>query len=214
MTSITEVVTDNDCPICYDPISTKNNNCVTPCGHEFCFKCLMLSIARNNKCPCCRAPLQEESELLINNISGSDSDSGSETDDDYDTDDEDDDDSEIKVDCSIENVTKAIQLSGFSMMDLISLLIHRYPGDNPEYTNEKCDTLHDKFYAIVEELDEAAISEFNERENMANEDERNIPRIVGVNLLNAFNAVGLLYEPFVNSDDEVFVEPSGEYSFI
>lgn len=47
------------CPICLDDINVKNNYCITPCGHEFCFKCLMKSISNNNQCPCCRAELQE-----------------------------------------------------------------------------------------------------------------------------------------------------------
>jgi len=56
---------ENECCICYETIGNKNN-CVTECGHKFCFKCLATAMTRNNACPCCRAPLvdvpEEESD--------------------------------------------------------------------------------------------------------------------------------------------------------
>jgi len=47
-----------ECCICYETIGDKNN-CVTPCGHKFCFVCLTKSLANNNTCPCCREVLVE-----------------------------------------------------------------------------------------------------------------------------------------------------------
>ena len=47
-----------ECAICYDEIGP-SNNCVTPCGHKFCFKCIVKSTKQNNSCPCCRGPLCE-----------------------------------------------------------------------------------------------------------------------------------------------------------
>jgi len=52
---MTELV---ECCICYETIGDKNN-CVTPCGHKFCFVCLTKALTTNNTCPCCREVLVE-----------------------------------------------------------------------------------------------------------------------------------------------------------
>lgn len=50
-----------ECCICYEIIGEKNN-CVTPCGHKFCFVCLTKALTSNNTCPCCREVLVEVTE--------------------------------------------------------------------------------------------------------------------------------------------------------
>ena len=47
-----------ECVICYEVIGD-TNKCVTPCGHNFCFNCIMRSTQYNSSCPYCRAELQE-----------------------------------------------------------------------------------------------------------------------------------------------------------
>lgn len=47
-----------ECAICYEVIGP-SNNCVTPCGHKFCFNCIVKCTKQNNNCPCCRGPLCE-----------------------------------------------------------------------------------------------------------------------------------------------------------
>lgn len=51
-----------DCCICMETINSAVNNCITPCGHTFCFQCLAKALAQNNTCPCCRAVLMEQPE--------------------------------------------------------------------------------------------------------------------------------------------------------
>jgi hypothetical protein len=51
-----------ECCICMDAINFATNNCVTPCGHTFCFQCLAKALEQNNTCPCCRAVLMVEPE--------------------------------------------------------------------------------------------------------------------------------------------------------
>ena len=48
-----------ECSVCYENIGEKNN-CITPCGHTFCFKCMMSCLNYKNTCPICRQVLQEE----------------------------------------------------------------------------------------------------------------------------------------------------------
>ena len=52
---------DTECCICFEVIGEKNN-CVTPCGHKFCFQCMSRALAKNNTCPCCRTVLMEVEE--------------------------------------------------------------------------------------------------------------------------------------------------------
>ena len=51
-----------ECCICMDAINFATNNCITPCGHTFCFQCLAKALEKNNTCPCCRAVLMEEDD--------------------------------------------------------------------------------------------------------------------------------------------------------
>ncbi len=47
-----------DCCICFETIGS-TNSCVTPCGHHFCFNCIMKASQYNSNCPYCRAQLHE-----------------------------------------------------------------------------------------------------------------------------------------------------------
>lgn len=48
-----------ECAICIEKIDVVNN-CVTPCGHKFCLKCILLACSRNASCPLCRSVLIPE----------------------------------------------------------------------------------------------------------------------------------------------------------
>ena len=48
-----------ECIICLEKINQNNNSAITPCGHKFCFNCILQSIQTLNTCPYCR-------EILIN----------------------------------------------------------------------------------------------------------------------------------------------------
>ena len=52
------------CCICFEILDIKKNYCVTPCGHPFCFMCIVKTMAKQNSCPCCRASLYQEVEDL------------------------------------------------------------------------------------------------------------------------------------------------------
>lgn len=70
-----------ECVICYDLIGD-TNKCVTPCGHNFCFNCILKATQYNSKCPYCRNELREESTVLIDEeVSDSDEDSYEDSDD-------------------------------------------------------------------------------------------------------------------------------------
>ena len=54
------------CNICFDPIGQINFT-TTPCGHKFCFKCIIKAYQNNPICPCCRNPLNDTENIEIEN---------------------------------------------------------------------------------------------------------------------------------------------------
>jgi hypothetical protein len=121
----------SDCCICFESISSTTNNCTTPCGHQFCFKCMAKTLARSNACPCCRAPLQEEEDDEIDLNDESDDD-----DDDYDEEDDDDD-----VDGDLETVARMFTLKGYTINDVLAMLTGRTSKIDTKYTKEYIDQL-------------------------------------------------------------------------
>jgi hypothetical protein len=98
-----------ECCICYEIIGEKNN-CVTPCGHKFCFVCLTKALTNNNTCPCCREVLLEASE--------EDEDDESEWEENSNSDDEDDnsdqEDEEDEYDINIRNTGREMKVEDFT----------------------------------------------------------------------------------------------------
>ena len=98
-----------ECCICFEAIGEKNN-CVTPCGHKFCFVCLTKALTNNNTCPCCREVLLESSE--------EDEDDESEWEENSNSDDEDDnsdqEDEEDEYDISIRNIGREMKVEDFT----------------------------------------------------------------------------------------------------
>lgn len=61
-------ISDNDetiCPICMDNIINRNNIAITPCGHKFCFNCIITSLQTIYTCPCCRNVLLADTDSEI-----------------------------------------------------------------------------------------------------------------------------------------------------
>jgi len=153
----------HECCICYDTIDADKNNCVTDCGHRFCFKCVATSLMHNNcACPYCRAPLvdtPEESE---------EDDEEEEEDDDetLETEDEEDEDDDETHECDIDELVRRLIEQGIGMKEVLSMLIGRY---SPGTTDEAAYAVCNKFDEIVEEADR----EVYEQEAMWDEDTRN-----------------------------------------
>jgi hypothetical protein len=144
-----------ECCICYEMINTKKNNCVTECGHQFCFKCLATSMVHNNcVCPCCRSP-------LVEGLSEDSDDESQDSDDDDEDVEEDDEDNEIE--CDIVELTRRLKNSGFKMQDVLSMLVGRYTKG---VSDLDIHALNQKFDSIVDDAD----MELVEQESMALED--------------------------------------------
>jgi hypothetical protein len=147
-----------ECCICYEMINTKKNNCVTECGHQFCFKCLAKSMVHNGcACPCCRSPLVEEL--------AEDSDTEEEDVDGDSDDDDDDDDDDDEIECDIEELTRRLKLSGFKMQDVLSMLIGRYVKGVSDLdihaSNQKFDSIIDDADGEVIEQEAMGLEDIN-----------------------------------------------------
>ena len=174
-----------DCCICMDPINSAINNCVTPCGHTFCFQCLAQALSQNKTCPCCRAVLMEQPE----NEDDDDewtiiSDEEDEQDDDVfgdeamtsfrmlfqrvygeevepDVDQEEDDvsieqDEEAEPLAEVEDITAKLQSRGITMLDLVAMLTDRKSTKVAKHTDRFIDALDDILDNAIMDCDNEA----------------------------------------------------------
>jgi hypothetical protein len=150
--------TEKECCICYEQIG-QTNNCVTGCGHAFCFKCLALAMAHKNSCPCCRAKLIDVPD--------------EEADDDADSDYEesvDEGDDDIDDEGHVEDIVDRLEKDGMTMIDVVSMLLNRYSKRDAKYTNEHIGHINRRFDQLAAEVD----MEFIEQQQFAAEDTRSI----------------------------------------
>ena len=147
---------ETDCCICYEKIDAQRNNCVTECGHRFCFKCLATSMMHNTACPCCRSPLVESEDDEDDEDEGSDADTENEYQEDADED---------ETGCDPEELTRRLAAQGFTMQDMVSMLLGRY---NQNVSDAAIFELNKRFDVIVEEADNEKL----ETEAMGGEDTR------------------------------------------
>ena len=155
-----------ECIICYESLSTKKNLCITECGHEFCFSCMMKHVQRNNGCPICRTTIiddvedsESENDDEYSEISGSEEDSDDETVDVSEM-------SEDDNDYTIEQFEEAFMSRGYRLKDALSLLMYKFSKTDEKYTKSYIKKLEKDIDNIHEELHQ----ELNEREEMAAED--------------------------------------------
>jgi len=155
-----------ECCICYETIG-KTNNCVTECGHAFCFKCLMSAMSYNAVCPYCRADLVDKKE---GDEEAEDNNSEYESDEEDDDDDDDDDDEEnIQIDKgNMEEVVARLVAKGVTMLDVVSVLFNTYSKTDDKYTIGYIDNLTAELDIVNMDVQ----NESDELENMAMEDIR------------------------------------------
>ena len=152
-----------ECCICFDEIGCKNN-CVTPCGHYFCFNCVTRALSNSNTCPMCRTVLIEIPE------------EDEEEDSDYESDEEEDEDDqdEEEGDGNIEDVHARFMKLGYTSMDIMSMLTGRYKRSDPKYTSDYIDKMVKDFESIIDDVD----NEEDEREMMGGEDRQSVVDVV------------------------------------
>ncbi len=54
-----------ECVLCLDALSTPS--CCSPCGHVYCWDCIMGGISNAAECPLCKAPVQPTQVVAIAN---------------------------------------------------------------------------------------------------------------------------------------------------
>ena len=189
MSTITNENIELECCICYEIIG-EQNNCITPCGHKFCFVCMMKTLNINNTCPCCRTVLQEKEE-----------EESEEEEEDTDYEDSDEEDSDYHYRKSLaptENIASELESHGYTMSDILALYLGRI-SDRVNY--RFIEKLNDDFDKIVKKQDSETESEHNETFDMMKEDYRRHNRRVPPALHRSdgvINLVSLFIDEFSN----------------
>ncbi len=175
---------NKECAICFEHIG-HTNNCVTPCGHEFCFKCMVKSYQINDTCPMCRSTYLEKDECLEDSYTIE-----SDSEDEY-------DDETIYVDTAAnminitektpianpQSISKVLIENGYTMEDIISLWTSRINRENTRYTQKfirKMDTDIDK---LIQDADIEQEKRVYECQLMASEENNRQMEVVENNAL-------------------------------
>jgi len=149
------------CPICFDEIK-KTNNCTTPCGHTFCFKCLTKAMNNNTECPMCRGSLVDD-EDIESSISTDDDD---DDDDDYETEDEAEEE-EINMKMSnIETVVERFTNKGYTLMDALMILSEQFSNKTQDKDRKHLEKISEDFETMMSEFED----ELDESYEMQKED--------------------------------------------
>jgi len=196
---------ERECAICYDTLGT-TNTCTTPCGHEFCFNCMMSALNHNNTCPCCRSTLKEEIEE-----EEEESEYENEYENEYDWDPiteninylrrrttylQDMRDPDAHPVATPKVLAKKIQDAGYTMEDLVAIWCERIDRSNDRYKdNNFVKKMVSDIENLVDDEDQEVDDRESEMELMGQEDQRRIEiesrdifeRFPDLDLTNLFN---------------------------
>ena len=169
-----------ECAICYEEIG-ETNKCVTPCGHDFCFKCMVKSFQMNETCPMCRTSYLEKDECLHSDSEDEESDDDSDDETLY------DDDEYVSPDQylqELDNVTQyatiakpktvadQLEKKGYTMEDVLSLYMGRIDRTDSKYTQSYVRRLKEDVDTIVTKSDQEQERALMENYMMRDEDIR------------------------------------------
>ena len=163
------------CSICYENVASNKNSCITECGHQFCFACIMRTITSNtatcNLCPICRTQMFAQVELSDDESSDSESDS-SESSESSESEEEEED---LRPKASIDQITEQLIRENFHMTDLVAILTGRCDVTFTQQYIDSIDTLFDSIMNVEDhrERRKERIGETAETTQMDSED-RNI----------------------------------------
>ena len=149
-----------ECCICYETIGEKNN-CVTECGHRFCFRCILKAMTRNTTCPYCRTELFEDFAV-------EESDYEESVDEEESEEDETEYFEENHGHAHIEDIVERLEKEGVTMLDVVSLLLDKFSTKDAKYTPEYITMIDDR----VDQIEKDVEREAKEQYDMALEDVR------------------------------------------
>lgn len=181
--NVGDVQSQQECCICYNELQ-KVNVTTTPCGHSFCFRCIIKCLERNNTCPYCRevlqdAPVEEEWE-----------------------EEEEEDDLQLRIEeednysgwgdefpfdivsprpfwnntsnptttlISVDKIHQELLKNNITFKDFISMTMMRYDNTN-DY--KRLLDVQEEYNALVKSKDDEKRREWDERQDFMNEDDR------------------------------------------
>jgi len=169
----------SECCICFEEIGQKNN-CVTPCGHAFCFECMMKALAKNSSCPYCRTKLIAEDPV-----------ENKDNDDEYSNDDDDTQSELSYADAYVEGnllryprkyfaskfatsdeISRKLSEKGYIMSDIVMWWTDSVDYSNERYRNGFIKKFIKDFDDIIVSCNKEAKARFDERLQFEKEDIR------------------------------------------
>ena len=185
-----------ECVICFDEF-TNSNICITPCGHKFCFKCLMKHMDNSDTCPCCRELLKEKEEDVMSDGSSLPDLLEDSSDDEYDSDDEEihyhgDEftfDNLINIgrqrnSATPKQITEELVKLDYTMEDIMMLWTWRVDRMDIRYSQSFIKKLWDDLAEIIKRLDIENTKQCEESMLMEQEDKKDT---ILINLHEIFN---------------------------
>ena len=165
---------NNECCICLEMIQ-QINSCITPCGHSFCFTCMVKNLDMSNSCPYCRTILKESVISEINQVSEDEEDYTTEEDNEDDENESEGEsvDEDPYANCrtnAIEILVEKVENKGYTIMDILSYCFDLYSNKNVKYTKEFIDTLEKDMDNLYNESHIQSNAIAIEREYMQDED--------------------------------------------
>ena len=170
-----------DCCICLETLGNTNIT-TTPCGHTFCFSCLMKSMDLKNTCPYCRTNLREEEDIIEESYEDM-----QDYQDDYIYDSEynhvldwsdgvglDNTSNPTNTLVSVDEIMKFAEDNNITMRDMICAAFWRYDSKDNGREMEKKSR---KLSKHIAKLEKERSTEWEEREGMMEEDLRRHNRI-------------------------------------
>lgn len=175
-----------DCCICLETLGNTNIT-TTPCGHTFCFSCLMKSMDLKNTCPYCRTNLREEEDIIEESDDEESYEDMQDYQDDYIYDSEynhvldwsdgvglDNTANPTNRLVSIDEIMKYAEENNMTMRDIVCVAFWRYDSKDNGREMEKKSRKMSKY---IEKLEKEKRAEWGERQGMMEEDVRRHNRI-------------------------------------
>lgn len=161
-------VSVKECVICYESLSTTKNICITECGHEFCFSCMMKHVQRNNGCPMCRMTIIEEVDEDSEDDEEYESEESGSDNDDEETVDGIENGNDLENEYAIEDLEAAFTAKGYGLKEALSLLMYKFSKTDEKYTKAYIRQLEED----IDNMNEDLQRECEERADMGAEDTR------------------------------------------
>jgi len=159
-----------DCCICFEELG-KTNISTTPCGHTFCFNCIVKCLKVNNTCPYCRTVLKDDENVVSTTYNDDDDEESIWSEDQYtqETYIWENTSNPVSMLTSITELATILHGKGITMENILSVCFCRYDNNTNHRDTNK---IYKQLINIVKINDNEKKNEWTERKMFMQEDLR------------------------------------------